>query len=282
MRISRRKRWMLLGGVTGASLSAILVGTLGLFASTGLAARQAKPEVITPPTITGTAQEGQTLTGRNGTWRNNPSDFNFFWTRCDKQGNSCSNISGAHDRTYLLTSADVGNTIRFKVEAVNGDGSTFANSQETAEVTKAGSQPPPPPPPTSRGCPAGNGPVSVNDVTSPARLILDGQQANPSVVTAGTNDIVLRYHVSNTCGQTVQGALVYSTAVPFNQWSIPAEQPTGADGWAELRLHRLKGFPVGPQQQLIALFARARKSGEPLLTGISTRRLFSLRVNLRG
>jgi hypothetical protein len=277
MRISRRKRWMLLGGVTGATLSAIVVGSLGAFAGSGLAAAQAKPEATSPPTITGTPQEGQVLTGHNGTWNNNPTDFNFFWMRCDKDGGSCARIAGETARTYTLKGVDVGNTIRFQVQATNSDGSTLATSVPTGVVTKATAPPPPPP---SRGCPAGSGPVNVNDVTSPARLILDGQQSNPAVVTSSTTDIVLRYHVSNTCGQTVQGALVYTTAVPFNQWSIPAEQPTGPDGWAEVRLHRLKGFPVSPHQQLIALFSRARKSGEPLLTGISTRRLFSLRVNL--
>ena len=30
-------------------------------------------------------------------------------------------------------------------------------------------------------------------------------------------------------GKAVQGALVYATSVPFNQFTVPAEQPTGAD-----------------------------------------------------
>ena len=141
------------------------------------------PKNTSPPTITGTPQEGQTLVGDRGTWRGNPTDYNDFWVRCDKNGGSCSNISGANDRNgYLLKTVDVGNTIRFKVQAKNADGSTFASSVPTA-VIAAATAPPPPPPAT--GCPAGSGSVSVSDVTSPARLLIDQQQSNPSVVTAG-------------------------------------------------------------------------------------------------
>jgi hypothetical protein len=90
----------------------------------------------------------------------------------------------------------------------------------------------------------------------------------------------MQVHVGSTCGVGIQGASVYVTAVPYNQFSIPAEQPTNSNGWAELRFHRMSGFPVSSKQQLIAMFVRARKPSDSLLGGISTRRLVSIHVDL--
>ena len=234
------------------------------------------PHNTSPPTITGTPQEGQTLTGTVGTWSGTPTDYNDYWMRCDKNGGSCANISSAHALTYVLQSNDVGTTIRFKVQARNAKGSNTATSVPTAVITAAAKPPP------ANGCPAGTGPVQVANVTSPARLLLDAQQTSPAVVNRGAKQLIVRYHVSACGGRSVQGAMVYATAVPFNQLSIPAEQPTNANGWAELDFRMLAGFPVSQKQQLIAIFTRARKSGEDLLGGISTRRLFSVQVNLNG
>ena len=231
------------------------------------------PSNTSPPTLTGTPKEGQKLTGRRGQWSGSGIQFAYFWLRCDRDGGSCSNISGATGTTYVLVAADVGNTTRFKVDATNAGGTTSASSAPSAIITSGTPTP-------ATGCPSGTGGVQVADVGSPARLLIDGQQSSPNVVRRGEQQVVVRYHVSACGGRSVQGALVYGTAVPFNQLSIPPEATTGADGWAELDFRMLSGFPVSGKQQLIAFFVRARKSGESTLGGISTRRLFSVPVNL--
>jgi hypothetical protein len=175
-----------------------------------------------------------------------------------------------------VRSADVGHTLRVHVTATNADGSASVDSNQTAVVTKATT----PPPPTTTGCPAGSGPIDVSTVAPPARLLIDGQAVSPSVITRTTTDVTVRFHVSACTGRSVSGALVYATAVPFSQFSIPAETPTGSDGWATMTMHQGQFFPASSRQQLLAVFVRARKSGESLLGGISTRRLVSFPVHL--
>ncbi len=244
---------------------------------TAIVTTPSAPKNISLPTITGTPQEGKTLVGDRGTWSGNPTGYNDFWVRCAKDGGSCSNISGANNKAgYLLKTVDVGNTIRFKVQARNAYGSTFASSVPTSVIASATA----PPPPSATGCPAGSGPIQIADLKSPARLLIDAQQANPSVVSGGTQQLIVRYHVSACGGRSVQGALVYATALPYNQFSVPPERATDQTGFAQLDFQVRSAFPLSPKQGLLTIFARARKSGEDVLGGISSRRLFSLRVSL--
>jgi hypothetical protein len=237
----------------------------------------AKPGNTAPPTISGTPAEGSTLSSSNGSWTHGPTSYAYAWFRCDRNGNNCSAIGGAHSSRYRLTSADVGETLRLRVTAGNSEGSTSATSVPTAVIQRAT----PPAPSRPAGCPAGTAsPDQVAQLSPPARLLVDTLQASPRVATRGTTEIVVRFHVTSSCGRPVQGALVYATATPYNQFSIPPEAATGSDGWATLVFHRLRGFPVSGHQQLIAVFVRARKPGESVLGGISTRRLVSIPVRL--
>jgi hypothetical protein len=256
-----------------ATVSAVAVTLVAV----GSAAVQAPPANTSPPTISGTAREGETLTANNGTWTGDgPITFAYQWQRCDRNGGACSTIGGADNKTYTLRNPDVGNTIRVRVTATNRDGSTARTTVPSAVVTDRATAPSP----GASGCPAGTGPVAVAAIAPPARLVIDGQSIAPTPVGRSTTSITVRFHVSACGGRAVQGALVYGTAVPFQQFTT-SEQPTGADGWATLTMNRQSGYPASARQQLLVVFARARKPGEALLGGISTRRLVSVRVNPR-
>ena len=255
-----------------AALAGAMLGGTGI----GSAATQARPTNTQPPTITGTPQVGSTLTTKEGTWTGSPTDYDYAWRRCDSDGGSCSLISGANEKTYVLKQVDQGNTIRVRVTAQNGDGRTTATSVPTAVIREA------PTPPATTGCDKpGTGTIPVAELGPTNRLSIDRQSVEPSVVGGSTDQVVARFRVSACNGKAVQGALVYVTAVPYNQFSVPPEAPTGADGWAELRMNRLRGYPASQKQQLLVMFVRAREPGGNVLGGISTRRLVSFPVDLR-
>jgi hypothetical protein len=242
--------------------------------ATAIVVAQAGPPNTAPPSISGTATVGSTLTANPGTWTGSSVTFTYQWRQCDGSGANCTAISGATGNTYVIPSGDVGHTIRVAVTGTDATGANTVTSAQTSTVTSAAAPP-------STGCPAEKStkPINVSEVTSPARLLLDKQQARPNVITQNTQTITLRFHVSACSGRSVVGALVYQTATPYQQFSF-GEKPTGPDGWATLTLHRLNHFPASPHQGLLVVFARARKAGEDLLGGISTRRLVSFKVNL--
>lgn len=261
-----------------ALLAAGLVTVLAV-AGFSAASSDAAPTNQSPPTISGTAKVGEVLTASSGSWNGTtPIDYSYQYRRCGANGGSCSNISSATKSTYTLKTADRGATIRVRVTAKNNDGSAQVESAQTAVVQSAST----PPAPAPTGCPTGNGVVDVANASLPARLVIDGQQASPTVVTKSTSDLQLRFHVSVCGGRPAQNALVYATAVPFEQFNVPPEATTGADGWATLTLHKASRFPASSRQQLLAVFVRARKSSDPIEAGISARLLVSFPVNLRG
>ncbi len=95
----------------------------------------APPVNISPPIISGTAQQGKTLTEHHGAWENNPTSYKLEWLRCDKEGAECAAISGEEGETYLATSLDVGHTIRVTEIAKNAGGpSEPSRSSQTAVV----------------------------------------------------------------------------------------------------------------------------------------------------
>jgi hypothetical protein len=91
-----------------------------------------------PPTISGTAQQGQTLTAGPGTWSGTqPITYAYQWRQCTGTGTSCVDLNGATATTYVPGSADVGHAIRVFVTATNKAGAASLRSAPTAAVQAA-------------------------------------------------------------------------------------------------------------------------------------------------
>lgn len=86
-----------------------------------------------PPSISGAAQQGETLVASVGTWTQSPSVYSFQWERC---GTGCTPIAGANGQSYSAGRNDLGFAIRVAVTAQNAAGSATAASQPTEVVQR--------------------------------------------------------------------------------------------------------------------------------------------------
>ncbi len=114
------------------------------------------PRNIAFPAISGTPQEGQTLTATQGSWSPAPSSYSFQWYFCDAAVTACDLIAGATTATYALGPGDVGRRFGVGVVASNDGGSSDEELSDLTEpVTRVPAPtapppvvtPPPPPPP---------------------------------------------------------------------------------------------------------------------------------------
>jgi hypothetical protein len=111
-------------------------------AATGVVQSTSSPPANTSsPTISGTAQNGQTLHANPGSWSGTqPINYAYQWQRCDISGGGCASIPGATDPAYTLISADVGSRMRVAVAATNSVGSASATSNATTVVQASSGQ----------------------------------------------------------------------------------------------------------------------------------------------
>jgi hypothetical protein len=92
------------------------------------------PMNISPPSITGVGQQGQTLNEAHGSWSGSPTAYRYQWDACDSAG--CADIPGATGPSHTLTAADVGKSIVVQESALNTSGvGTPAASAPTPSVT---------------------------------------------------------------------------------------------------------------------------------------------------
>ena len=111
------------------------------------------------PSISGTPEQGDTLTAHNGTWTGDtPMTFSYAWS------------DGQSGKTITLGSGDVGQTITATVTATNDACPCTKNTATSAGVGPVTASPPPPPPvpPSNTVAPAISGtPQQGDQLTSP-------------------------------------------------------------------------------------------------------------------
>ncbi len=236
------------------------------------------PRNTKEPTISGNPQQGQTLTASPGTWSGaSPITFAYQWVRCGldggrSDGSGCATTAGATTSKYVLSSADVNRRIRVKVTARNSRGSATAASNPTAEVQAGG----PALPPGAIKLPNGQYSIPASSVSLPTRLIVNSISFNPNPVRSRRTTIELRVHVVDTRGFSVRDVLVFARSTPILT-TAAGEQRTGQDGWATLRFNPKRTFPLRRGYN-VQFFIRARKQGDNVLAGVSTRRLVQVRT----
>jgi hypothetical protein len=109
------------------------------------------PHLLEAPAIVGSATVGATLTHTTPGTADGPASVAYtFWERCDSSGQWCSDIDGAEDSSYTVTSVDVGARIRAMYWLGNAAGWDGALSDPTAIVGYPQVATPAAPPPPAR------------------------------------------------------------------------------------------------------------------------------------
>jgi hypothetical protein len=137
--------------VPGAQLDLILITSSSTAASLASGESASSPQLVVdsapaggtppantaPPVVSGTAQQGATLTTSNGSWSGGPTSYAYQWRRCDQGGGACADIGSANAASYVAQAADVGFTLRAVVTATNTAGSSSATSAPTGVIAAA-------------------------------------------------------------------------------------------------------------------------------------------------
>ena len=234
-------------------------------------ASDAGASAVDPPNVQGTLKEGSTLTAGEGTFAGaGPLTYTYAWLRCAADGGECAAIASATAKTYVITAADLGKTLRVRVTASNPSGAATATSVPTAVIPGAA-------PASLRVLSDGTRSIAASDVTGAERLILDGYRYTPRPVRSRAA-IKATFHVSDTRGYSVRDSIVYVIGIPYNRVGTLPELRTDDHGNVTFTLRPTTRFPLNDGARLV-LFARARVEGQQLLAGASARRLVEIRVS---
>jgi hypothetical protein len=222
--------------------------------STATATVTAAPANTEPPTITGAATQGQTLTASTGAWSGYPAPtFAYQWQRCNSLGQSCAAITGATASTYTLAAADVGSTVAVSVEATNSSGSAQASSSASETIT---------------GAPTNTAPPTIAGTATEGQL-LTASTGSWSGYPAPT--FAYQWQRCNSLGQSC-AAIAGATASTYTALSADVGSTLGVTVTATNSVSSAQASSAatavvlsspGPLTPLLDNFARANNTGPP-------------------
>ncbi len=121
----------------------------------------------------------------------------------------------------------------------------------------------------------GGSAVPVSSVSLPDRLVISAFSSTPIV--SRTAPFTMKVRVSDTRGRLVQGALVLAQGIPFGRVTAAGEVATDSNGVATISFRATTRLPL-IRGNAVQFFLRARKSGDNILAGVSTRRLVQVPI----
>jgi hypothetical protein len=170
------------------------------------------PANISPPTVTGTAAEGATLTGQAGTWTEATCDTpSYQWEESNSATGTFAAIPGATAPTYQPTSTDVGDYIELAVTESTTAGNATAYSTAIGPIATSG-----PIAPTSTGTTITGTQRSVTptEPTVVANPTITSSNAVGTVITVNggiyehaTRTLIQFFRCAQTCTQLRQSGV---------------------------------------------------------------------------
>jgi len=149
------------------------------------------PTKRSDPSVRGTPQEGQTLTGHNGQWLMDNGlnctecTYRYTWQRCNPDASGCADVPGRTGLSYVLGADDVGRRIRivewiFKRDC--GAHNTQTGVIECKDVEK-------------------NGASFPTNVVTPRPIVVPQSTGTPTVAGRPMEDEILRATGATWTGQ---------------------------------------------------------------------------------
>jgi hypothetical protein len=247
-----------------AGLLVLIALSLGVAGASVWAAEADKPVNTSPPTISGIAEVGRTLTANAGSWSGaQPITFRYQWRRCDANGGGCTDISGATGASYTLTAANVGRTAVVRVTARGSrGGSTSATSAPTAVV---------------RPAPVAPANTSLPTVSGTAR---EGESLSADPGTwSGTEPIAYAYQWQR-CGALICEDVVGATASDYAlsasdvgstiRVRVTASNSVGFGTATSLATGMVEVAPVAPANTSLPTVSGTAREGEVLTADAGT------------